>query len=513
MHTRNKAGRGGERSSSPEELKSAMSPTAATAAIRGPAPGPAGPGCGTANFGDRMLAMASYCATDRDARRNGLQRLVVAFAGCCSFHLAFAQTEPLPGPTVAVPTTTAPEPAVEGGDNDADLVTQSDPKAIVAANERLVQSTEQEFGKNTRQSAEAYADLAAAQRRAGDHEAAEKSYLTVVEIYRAIDGPFSPRVIPALTDLGDNYHESGNFAEAVTAYREARTVNRRAFGLLNADQIPLLDRMTKSFVELNQPVEADQQQLEAMRLIERSHPPQSDEALGAIYKYAAWLRESGRHQDERDQYARALRTIRDTLGKEDVRQVRPLVGIGNSFRIQRIPEGQGVGALRDALALLMAHKDSDQLAIAEVLRDLGDWEVAFTKVEYDGAEYRRAWQLLGDVPNGARLRDEWFTGPHFVLREPISLRGLSQDADAPEGHVLVKFDIDKAGHSANAAVVESDPPGLKDEAVLRHVRRSRFRPQMVNGEVVPRAALALQYNYRYTPDALTADEDGTSRRD
>jgi tetratricopeptide (TPR) repeat protein len=460
-----------------------------------------------------MQAMASYCATGWDARRNGLQRLVVALAGCCSVCAAFAQTEPPADPIAAAPTTTVPDTASEDVDADADLVLQNDPKAVVAATERLVQSTEQEFGKNSRQSAEAYADLAAAQRRAGDHEAAEKSYLTVVEIYRAIDGPFSPLVIPPLTELGDNYHENGNYVEAVTAYGEARTVNRRAFGLLNPDQIPLLDRMTKSFTEMNKTVEADQQQLEALRVIERAHPPQSDEALGAIYKYAAWLRENGRHQEERDQYARALRTIRDTLGKDDVRQVRPLIGIGNSFRIQRIPEGQGAAALRDALALLIAQEEPDELAIAEVLRDLGDWEVAFTKVDYDGAEYRRAWELLGDVPNGAGLRDEWFTGPNYVLREPISLRGLSQDADAPAGHVLVKFDLDKAGHSGNVAVVESDPPGLKDEAVLRHIRRSRFRPQMVNGEVVPREALALQFNYRYAPDALTAEQDGSSRRD
>ena len=79
--------------------------------------------------------------------------------------------------------------------------------------------------------------------------------------------------------------------------------------------------------------------------------------------------------------------------------------------------------------------------------------------------------------------------------------------------MLVKFDLDKAGHSGNVAVVESDPPGLKDEAVLRHIRRSRFRPQMANGELVPREALALQFNYRYTPDALTADQDGKSRKD
>jgi TonB family protein len=396
---------------------------------------------------------------------------------------------------------------------DDPLITQSDPKEIVAANARLVQSTEQEFGKNSRQTAEVYSDLAAAQRRAADYDAAEKSYLTVVEIYRAIDGPFSPLVIQPLTDLGDNYHENGNYVAAVSAYSEARTVNRRAFGLLNVDQIPLLDRLTKSFVEMNNSVEADEQQLEALRLVSRGHPPESDEALAAIYKYAAWLRENGRYQEERDQYARALRTIRETLGRDDVRQVQPLVGIGNSFRNQRIPEAQGAGMLRDALALLIAQQEPDELAIAEVLRDLGDWEVAFTKVDYTGAEYRRAWELLGAVPNGTELRDEWFTGPNYVLREPISLRGLSQEPNAPMGHVLVKFDLDKAGHSGNVAVVESDPAGLKDEAVLRHIRRSRFRPQMANGEIVPREALALQFNYRYTPDALTTDRDGGSRKD
>jgi TonB family protein len=77
--------------------------------------------------------------------------------------------------------------------------------------------------------------------------------------------------------------------------------------------------------------------------------------------------------------------------------------------------------------------------------------------------------------------------------------------------VLVRFDLDRAGHSDNVAVIESDPPGLKDEAVLRHIRRSRFRPQMANGELVPREGLALQFNYRYTPDALTTTEDGKSR--
>jgi len=389
----------------------------------------------------------------------------------------------------------------------AETLVAAPPVNAIAANEGLVASTEQQFGKNSLQTAEAYFDLAEAQRQARDYDAATKSYLSAVEIYRAVDGGFTPLAINPLTSLGDSYHESGDDLNAVSAYSEARTVSRRVYGLLSERQIVLLDRMSRSLLELNQTAEADAQQLEVLRLSERNYPPESDQALAGIYRYARWLRDRGQFQLERDQYMRALRTIREYYGKENIRQVEPLLGIGNSFRNQRIPDGQGIGALQDALTLLMTAPERDSLSTAIVLRDLGDWEVAFNKVGYDGGEYRRAWELLGEVANGEQLRSEWFTGPTYVLREPISLRGLSEEPNAPRGHVLVSFDLDTMGQSGNVAVVESEPAGLKDEAVLRHIRRSRFRPQLANGELVHTEALALQFNFRYSLDAVVATEE------
>jgi TonB family protein len=176
------------------------------------------------------------------------------------------------------------------------------------------------------------------------------------------------------------------------------------------------------------------------------------------------------------------------------------------LRNQRLPDGLGIGSLQEALRLLQAAPEQDHVAIAAVLRDVGDWFVAFNRVGYDGAEYRRAWELLGNAQNGELLRQDWFTGPTYVLREPISLRDLSEEPDAPQGHVLVSFDLGTTGESANVAVVESMPAGLKDEAMLRHIRRSRFRPQMANGELVPVQGLALQFNFRYMPDAQATND-------
>jgi TonB family protein len=267
--------------------------------------------------------------------------------------------------------------------------------------------------------------------------------------------------------------------------------------------------MSRSLLDLNQLSEAEAQQVEALRLVQRAHPPGSDEVLEAIYKYAEWLGDRLYFQLQRDQYARALRLIRQTYGEDDVRQARPLLGIGNTYREERNPASMGISALEEALKLLQAQPERDPVATAMALRDIGDWAVAFGKTGYSGTEYQRAWQMLGSAPNGDELRRQWFTGANYVLYEPISPRGLSNDPDALGGHVTVTFDIDKAGNTDNVTLVESDPPGLKDEAVLRHIRRSRFRPVIDNGAVVVGKGLAIQVKFRYLPETAAAggDED------
>ena len=425
---------------------------------------------------------------------------------------ALAQTEvgavdpvaPATNATAPEPISTPPTDLVEPPATAPDLVVEErDP---VATNEQLVATTLDQFGARSLQTAEAYVDLADAQRQAKLHERAAENYLAAVEAYRAVDGPFTPLAIAPLTRLGDNYHEAEDDANAVAAYSEARTVSRRAYGLHNEAQIELLDRMSRSLLDLNQLTEAEEQQVEALRLIQRSNPPDSDAVLEAIYRYAEWLGQRLQFQLERDQYMRALRIIRETHGDRDVRQVKALLGIGNTYREERNPAGTGISALQEAHALLIAQPEPDPAAIAGALRDIGDWAVAFGKTGYDGMEYQRAWQMLASAPNGEQLRRQWFSGANYVLYEPISPRGLSTDPDALSGHVTVRFDIDTGGNSGNVMLVESNPVGLKDEAVLRHIRRSRFRPAVANGELVTARGLAIQVKFRYLPESAIADE-------
>jgi TonB family protein len=433
----------------------------------------------------------------RKAREGGLVLLACGSLFCA---VGLAQTE------VQTPASAAADaPPSTGSAAVSDLVVaDADP---VATNEKLVATNLAEFGRKSLQVAEAYVDLADAQRQAKLYEEAAESYLAAVESYRLFDGPFTPLAIAPLTSLGDNYHDANDDANAVSAYSEARTVSRRAYGLHNEDQIALLDRMSRSLLDLNDLTEAEAQQLEALRLIQRSHPADSDAVLEAIYKYAEWLGERLLFQLERDQFTRALRIIRQSYGEQDLRQVRPLLGIGNTYREERNPAGPGISALQDALALLLEQPQRDPVAIATALRDIGDWSVAFGKTGYDGTEYQQSWEMLGSAPNGAELRRDWYSGANYVLYEPISPRGLSTDPDAASGHVTVSFDIDVAGNSTNVVLVESNPVGLKDEAVLRHIRRSRFRPLIADGQLVVGRNLAIQVKFGYLQEAVAGNTD------
>jgi len=432
--------------------------------------------------------------------------LALAWLACGAAAFAQGNTEAEAGGGV-----TAPDTIPAGATATAPATEVATPADDIASSENLLKSSVAEFGRNSMQTAEAYVGLGDAQRAAEDHEKAAESYLAAVEVYRALEGPFTPLAIAPLTSLGDNYHEAHDDTGAVSAYSEARVVSRRVYGLHNVEQIDLLDRMSESLLDLNQLAEAEAQQLEALRLVQRANPPASDAVLEAIYKYAEWLGERGMYQLQRDQYLRAQRIIRQAYGDEDVRQARALLGIGNTFRNERNPAGPGISALTDALALLRAQPEGDPLAIATALRDIGDWNTSFGKSGYDGVEYQRSWELLGAVADGDRLRKEWYAGANYVLYEPISQRGVSTEPKALPGHVLVKFDIDTAGNPSNVMLIESSPVGFKDEAVLRHIRRSRFRPWVVDGATVEGQGLAIRVDFRYLPEAVTSETNNETR--
>ncbi len=382
-----------------------------------------------------------------------------------------------------------------------ELVDQARYEEAVPVAERMVELTEEELGVSVELGV-ALSNLAIVQRHLELYEPSERNFVRAVDVIREADGTYSEAAISPLVGLGLNYQARGDYLEAETTYEEARTVSRRAFGLMNEQQIEILDHLASTMLAQQRYAEADQYQLAALKLMERVHGMDTPDVLPAIYKFARWLRTAYRFQEERGQYVRAMDIIRDHEGATSLSLVRPLRETGNSYRIQKLPEGRGQSALRRALEIAESQPAPDNLIIAETLVDIGDWNIAFSKVGATGEEYRRAWQLLGELANGDALREEWFDEPAYVLRENPSNRGLGSpnDPGALPGHVLITFDVIESGRTANVTVVESVPPGLKDDSTARAIGRSRFRPRMVDGEIVRARGLARNFTFHYQPE-------------
>jgi TonB family protein len=415
---------------------------------------------------------------------------------------------------VAAPAEAAPEQVAADGAQSAsadswfetrlaimELAEAGDYEAALALGPRLLELAEAEFGLDSAGLAQVHLFLASVHQDSGDYLAAEDSIIAAIGIYERAEGPLSITLIEPYLDLGDNYDEAGDYASAITAYNEARTIGRRAYGLLNEDQLRIIDRISDAAVKRGDFDEANGFQVEALTLIERTYGEFSVQAIEARYKYAAWLRERNRFPEERQQYHQILRIAERHFEDEPLMRVKALRERANSFRAERLGDNLGLSGLREGLRIVRDLPEPDPLAHAEVMRDIGDWDVAFSSVGSISEEYVEAWRLLGQAENGEEIRRQWFDDLAIVYLAPLSPRGLSADPAAPRGRVLVRFTVDTSGRSSDVMIAGSDPPGFKDEAAVRQVRSSRFRPRIVNGELTT-ARRALAIDFRYEPGAV-----------
>jgi TonB family protein len=368
--------------------------------------------------------------------------------------------------------------------------------AALALEARLLELVTAQFGEDSRAVADAYRLLASVHRARGDFEVAEEQLLMSIEIYEHAAGPVAPDLIDPYVDLGGTYRDAGDYAGAISAYSEARTIGRRNFGLLNEEQLPIVDLMTEAAERLGDIEEAKNLQEDALTLVERVHGETSLEAIEAQYKYAHWLRSKGLYDEELRLYYDIQRVIEDDYDKDPLMLVRNYRERAMSYRASRNANPLGLSGLGDALNLLEAMPEPPTLLMAEVLVERGDWFVQFDRASNEVSEYLRAWRLLGELENGNELRKEWFDSLHVVEMPNLSQRGLSNNPADPQGHVVVYFTVDTTGRTSDVEITDSEPPGLKDGAVSRLMRLARFRPKVSNGMFVP-ARRAYRWEFRY----------------
>jgi|TARA_B100001250_G_scaffold298520_1_gene260086 hypothetical protein len=368
--------------------------------------------------------------------------------------------------------------------------------------EEIVLITEDEFGPS-KELALTLNNLGQIKNKAKLFNESEEHFLRSIEIFRDIEGFYSESTIMPLIGLGISNQNRDNYYEAISIFNEARTVSRRIYGLLNEDQIEIMRHLSNVMVKMENYEGADEVELEAFQLMERVHGSETMSFLPGLYRYADWLRRSYRFDEARFIYSRAIAIVTKNEGGQNKALIKPLLEIASSYRDQKLNEGRGIGALKEALEVAESQENIDTLTTVDILISIGDWYTAFNRVNNDRNEYTQAWDLLGIIENAEELRNERFNEPKYVLRENPTSRGLTEptDPEAEPGKVLIMFDVSEVGRASNIEIIESVPPGLKDASTIRAIRRSRFRPRIIDGKAVSTEKVLRNFSFHYPGNA------------
>lgn len=101
-------------------------------------------------------------------------------------------------------------------------------------------------------------------------------------------GIYSPVLIEQYSDLADYFRDAGDQVEAIRFYNSALQVARIANGLYSQEQLPVLQRMIESNIELKDWEEADKLEHLKYHISSRLYAVDDDDFLLAATKYGDW---------------------------------------------------------------------------------------------------------------------------------------------------------------------------------------------------------------------------------
>jgi TonB family protein len=271
-------------------------------------------------------------------------------------------------------------------------------------------------------------------------------------------GQGDPRVVPALTELGEWFTHTGQF-------REARIAQQVALNILDT-------RSSSDSLAAVQPLRA----VAETHMREVSYPriallPQ----LPQGFTVDAW-------------------------------------GAPVELDPQRLSTF-GERSLEHALRILESDPTAPTAALVDTLLQMGDWFEIKHLPSKALPYYERAWRLLATdtAPVGAKGQLEfpqrvYYPTPLMVFRDP--------DAPASEldvHFVQVEFTVTREGAVKDARVVDHNTTKRFANSVLRAVRAARYRPKFADGKPVPTVAMSYREVFRVRKPNDATQAQATSR--
>jgi tetratricopeptide (TPR) repeat protein len=364
----------------------------------------------------------------------------------------------------------------------------------------------------------AYNNLGATQYQLGDYAAAEASYRASLEILEATQGISSRRMIVPLAGLGAVFAAQDQHALAAELFDRALAVSRRADGLFNLAQLPLIDQVADSRYAIADYQAVERERMYELKIAEQNFGYQDERTLPAVLKLADLYEGLKEYIAARLMYLRA-RDIAMKEGRYSPAAVRSLVGIARTHRLQytiepetlesqqaarddvtgeiiakvyresRVPppsaDSSGLKAAQTALELLRSTADPPRELLTLTLVELGDWYQATSRPQLALPYYTEAAGIYA-ADQDAVLGNPLSVPRMVFYRAPsASTRGLNTTTGAYIVRKAVfEFAVSETGETQDVAVVLTDMSEGQVSQSRRAISRAIYSPRFADGQAV-----------------------------
>jgi tetratricopeptide (TPR) repeat protein len=455
----------------------------------------------------------------RSCRDSTARRLLLALAALASTLPAAAQDE-TPLSSAADAPSQAPVTQEQAYTEFKRLFEAGEHAAAVEQARKVVELTERTERVGAEELQVALMNLGLAERTAGDFIAAEASYQRAIALIEDSGRLTSPRYARAQAGLALTYYDARRYDLAAPSFERAIALNRRAEGLFNEEQLPLLHKQADTLTELGRAEEALHAHRYALRLVEKRSGERSLRYAAELESFGRWYSLARAYEASRATLKRAAELITSLQGQEALELIGPLTGMAQNARrwlndpqaweqrpdeerrsmyhdpvmpgpprlSTNTVETEGRYALERAAAIADAHPDASPASVAAVHVQLGDWHQSRQAPERALPHYQRAWQAAAKVSeDGRALAEVLFAEPLLLFIDPPA--GWNRYAQrSPEEverrEVAVEITVTAAGGVRDASIVaDGGDPKLAARG-QRAAESGRYRPRFVDGEPV-----------------------------
>jgi tetratricopeptide (TPR) repeat protein len=450
--------------------------------------------------------------------------LVAAAGGAYAAESATAPADP-PAATAEPADTPAPEARVQAHEEFKRLLDSRDFAAAAEEARKVVELTERDRPGHPEELQVALMNLALAQYRAADYVAAEATYMRVIEQIEATGRLTSPRLARAYGGLATTYHAARRYDLAAANFERAIALHRRAEGLFDEGQLPLLEKQADSLTELERAEEALLAHRYALRIVDRKHGERSLPYARQLESVGRWYTRVRSYEAGRVTLRRSASLVESVAGADSPEMAGPLTGLAENarrwlldpqaraasaadeerramFHDAAMPAppglsmstvaGEGLKALERAASIVDASPDSSPTLVAGVHSQLGDWHQARQLPDEARPHYQRAWHAAGAAPDGAALQQALFGAPaliRYVLPDGWDRYARRPPEEVERRNVEIELTVTATGEVRDSRAVSGTDDERLVKQALASVATARYRPRLVDGQPVDTAGV------------------------